>query len=466
MTFDHGNRATLTVDLPGETADSIRNRPVTATVVSDGGSVLAVSPALQAGGEAGSAESVDPRPGSTPSTLLALIGIALAGGFILNLMPCVFPVLSLKLLSFVHGSTADKRQVRRGFTATAAGILLSFLALAGVLAGMKAAGASVGWGIQFQQPMFLAGMSIVLSLFAASQFELLHLAAPSALLTKVSGIAGGTSTTSHFFSGFVATLLATPCSAPLVGTAVGFALSQGTGEILIIFASLGIGMASPYLIVAAFPGIAKFIPRPGPWLAGVKRVFGIALLATAGWLLMVLGEVAGTTLAISIGASLASALAVLGLAKGAPLRMVAGAGAAIAVVIAALAAFTPEHRSPAQQIPWRTFSAHEVQLLVAAGRTVFVDVTADWCITCKINKALVIDGQEVAGRLSSDVVPLRADWTKPDPEIARFLNKYGRYGIPFNIVFGPAAPDGIVLSEFLSTSSVSAAFNDAAARSK
>ncbi|MFZ5679571.1 suppressor for copper-sensitivity B [Bradyrhizobium sp. USDA 4369] len=466
VTFDHGNRATLTVDLPGETADSIRNRPVTATVVSDGGSVLAVSPALQAGGEAGSAESVDPRPGSTPSTLLALIGIALAGGFILNLMPCVFPVLSLKLLSFVHGSTADKRQVRRGFTATAAGILLSFLALAGVLAGMKAAGASVGWGIQFQQPMFLAGMSIVLSLFAASQFELLHLAAPSALLTKVSGIAGGTSTTSHFFSGFVATLLATPCSAPLVGTAVGFALSQGTGEILIIFASLGIGMASPYLIVAAFPGIAKFIPRPGPWLAGVKRVFGIALLATAGWLLMVLGEVAGTTLAISIGASLASALAVLGLAKGAPLRMVAGAGAAIAVVIAALAAFTPEHRSPAQQIPWRTFSAHEVQLLVAAGRTVFVDVTADWCITCKINKALVIDGQEVAGRLSSDVVPLRADWTKPDPEIARFLNKYGRYGIPFNIVFGPAAPDGIVLSEFLSTSSVSAAFNDAAARSK
>jgi suppressor for copper-sensitivity B len=466
VTFDYGNRAMLTVDLPGETADSIRNRPVTATVVSDGGSVLAVSPALQAGGEAGSVASVHTRPGSAPSTLLALIGIALAGGFILNLMPCVFPVLSLKLLSFVHGSTADKRQVRRGFTATAVGILLSFLALAGVLAGMKAAGATVGWGIQFQQPVFLAGMAIVLALFAASQFELLHLAAPSALLTKVSGIAGGTSTTSHFFSGFVATLLATPCSAPLVGTAVGFALSQGTGEILVIFASLGIGMASPYLIVAAFPGIARFIPRPGPWLAGVKRIFGIALLATAGWLLVVLGEVAGTTLALLIGAALASALAVLGLAKGAPPRMVAGAGAAIAVVIAALAAFTPEHRSPAQQVPWRTFSAHELQLLVAAGRTVFVDVTADWCITCKINKALVIDGQEVAGRLSSDVVPLRADWTKPDPEIARFLSKYGRYGIPFNIVFGPAAPDGIALSEILSTSSVSAAFNSAATRSK
>lgn len=466
VTFDHGNRATLAVELPGETANSIRDRTVTATVVSGGESVLAVSPAVRAGESGSLPASADPRPASAPSTLLALIGIALAGGFILNLMPCVFPVLSLKLLSFVHGSTADKREVRRGFTATAAGILLSFLVLAGVLAGMKAAGASVGWGIQFQQPLFLAGMSIVLSLFAASQFDLLHLAAPSALLTKVSGIAGGTSTTSHFLSGFVATLLATPCSAPLVGTAVGFALSRGTGEIMIIFASLGIGMASPYLIVAAFPGIAKVMPRPGPWLAHVKQVFGIALLVTAGWLLMVLGEVAGTMLAISIGAALASALAVLGLAKGAPPRMVGGAGAAIAVVIAALAAFTPHHRSPAQQIPWRTFSAHELHSLVAAGRTVFVDVTADWCITCKINKALVIDGQEVAGRLSSDVVPLRADWTKPDPEIAQFLNEHGRYGIPFNIVFGPGATDGIALSEILSQSSVSAAFNDAAARSK
>jgi suppressor for copper-sensitivity B len=147
--------------------------------------------------------------------------------------------------------------------------------------------------------------------------------------------------------------------------------------------------------------------------------------------------------------------------------MVAGTGAMIAVVIAALSAFTPQHRLSAQaEIPWRTFSAHELQLLVAAGRTVFVDVTADWCITCKINKAFVIERQEVAGRLSSDVVPLRADWTKPDPEITRFLHDHGRFGIPFNIVFGPAAPDGIALSEILSPSSVLAAFNDAAARSK
>jgi suppressor for copper-sensitivity B len=464
VTFDHGNRATLTVDLPGETVDSIRGRSVTATVVSEGKSVLAVSPATEADGVGSRAASVDPGPVSAPSGLLALIGIALVGGFILNLMPCVFPVLSLKLLSFVHGSTADRGQVRRGFAASAAGILVSFLALAGVLAGMKAAGASVGWGIQFQQPVFLAGMAVVLSLFAASQFELLHFVVPPALLTRVSGIAGGTSTTSHFLSGFVATLLATPCSAPLVGTAVGFALSQGTGEILIIFASLGIGMASPYLLIAVFPAMARAVPKPGPWLALVKRLFGIALLATAAWLLLVLGEVAGTPLALSIGAAVASALAALGLSKGAPLRMVAGAGAAVAAVIALLAAFTPQHGWPAQsQIRWRTFSAHELQSLVAAGRTVFVDVTADWCITCKINKALVIDGQEVAGRLSSDVVPMRADWTKPDPEIARFLHEYGRFGIPFNIVFGPGAPDGIALSEILTPSSVSAAFNNAAA---
>jgi suppressor for copper-sensitivity B len=467
VTFDHGNRATLAVDLPGETADGLRKRTVTATVVSGGDSVLAVSPAIEAGGGAGSEASAARQPAPAPSGLLWLVGIALAGGFILNLMPCVFPVLSLKLLSFVDGGTADRGQIRRGFAASAAGIFVSFLALAGVLAGMKAAGAGVGWGIQFQQPVFLAAMAVVLSLFAASQFDLLHLAAPPALLTKVSGIAGGTSTTSHFLSGFVATLLATPCSAPLVGTAVGFALSQGTAEILLIFASLGIGMATPYLFIALFPAVARVVPRPGPWLGLVKRLFGVALLATAGWLLLVLGEVAGISLALSIGVAVAVSLAVLGLMKGATLATVARAGAVVAVIMTALAAFTPQHRpSATAEIPWRAFSAHELQSLVAAGRTVFVDVTADWCITCRINKALAINRPQVAGRLSSDVVPLRADWTRPDPEIARFLQQHGRFGIPFNIVFGPAAPRGIALSEILSTSSVTAAFNDAAARTK
>ena len=467
VTFDDGNRATLSVDLPGTTAADLRKRTVTATVVSGDESVLAVLPAIEAGGSQSSVEPAARQPASAPPGLLWLLGIAFAGGFILNFMPCVFPVLSLKLLSFVHGSTAGRGQVRRGFAASAAGILVSFLVLAGALAAMKAAGASVGWGIQFQQPVFLAGMAIILSLFAASQFDLLHLAAPPALLTKVSGIAGGTSTTSHFLSGFVATLLATPCSAPLVGTAVGFALSQGTAEILLIFASLGLGMAAPYLFVAVFPAVAKAIPKPGPWLGLVKRVFGVALLATAGWLLLVLGEVAGVSLALSIGVAVAVSLAILGLVKGVALARLAGAGAVVVVIMAALAAFAPQHPSSAPaEIPWRTFSAQELRSLVADGRTVFVDVTADWCIACKINKALVINRQQVAGRLLSDVVPLRADWTRPDPEIARFLQQHGRYGIPFNIVFGPAAPRGIALSEILSTSSVTAAFNDAAARTK
>ncbi|EKS42169.1 protein-disulfide reductase DsbD family protein [Afipia broomeae] len=466
VTFEHGNRATLTVNLPGETAESIRTRTVTATIVSDGAAVLAVSPAPQANGGTGATSPVDQPASDIPGGMFALIGIALVGGFILNLMPCVFPVLSLKLLSFIHGSAADRGQVRRGFAATAAGVLVSFLLLAGGLAGMKAAGASVGWGIQFQQPWFLGGMAVVLVLFAADQFGLFSLPVSSGFLTRVSGIAGGSSTTSHFLSGFVATLLATPCSAPLVGTAVGFALSQGTAEIFAIFTALGVGMASPYLLVVAVPAMANVIPRPGPWLAYVKRIFGVALVATAGWLLLVLGEVAGRSFAISLGATLMLGLAALSLLKGAPLKMVATATGTIGLIVAVLAVFAQSQTRNPTEIPWRTFSNSDLHALVGAGRTVFVDVTADWCIACKINKALVIDRQEVAGRLSSDVVPMRADWTRPDTEIAQFMREHGRFGIPFNIVFGPRAPDGIALSEILSTSSVSAAFNEAAAVSK
>ena len=463
VTPERGNRAILTIRLPGETAESISTRSVTATIVSDGAAVLTVSPAPQAVGGGGNTSPTNQPVSDVPGSILALIGIALAGGFILNLMPCVFPVLSLKLLSFVHGSAADRGKVRRGFAASAAGILLSFLLLAGGLAGMKAAGASVGWGIQFQQPWFLGGMAVVLVLFAANQFGLFDVPVSSGFLTRVSGIAGGASTTSHFLSGFVATLLATPCSAPLVGTAVGFALSQGTAEIFTIFTALGVGMASPYLLVVAVPALANVIPRPGPWLAHVKRIFGVALVVTAGWLLLVLGEVAGGMFAISIGAILALGLAVLSLSKGTRPKMVATAAGTIGLVVTVLAAFVhqPQTAHP-NEIPWRAFSSRDLRGLVGAGHTVFVDVTADWCIACKINKALVINRQEVAGRLSSDVVPLRADWTMPDAEIAQFMREHGRFGIPFNIVFGPKAPGGIALSEILSTSSVTAAFEAAA----
>ncbi len=259
----------------------------------------------------------------------------------------------------------------------------------------------------------------------------------------------------------MATLLATPCSAPLVGTAVGFALSQGTAEIVLIFAALGVGMASPYLVVVAFPALASVVPRPGPWLMQVKRLFGLALLASAGWLLVVLAEVTDKSLAIALGATF---IALLALSKRVNPKMVAVAVTAVAVTGAVFALATPRPHAQ-DEIPWRTFSNRDLKALVGAGHTVFVDVTADWCITCKINEALVLKKPEMAERLSSDVVPMRADWTKPHPEIAQFLRQHGRFGIPFNIVFGPGAPNGIALSEILSTSSVSAAFHDAAATS-
>jgi suppressor for copper-sensitivity B len=187
-----------------------------------------------------------------------------------------------------------------------------------------------------------------------------------------------------------------------------------------------------------------------PFALRLKRLFGWALLVSAGWLLVFLAEVTDRSRAIALGATL---IAFLVLWKQAAPKMVAVAVAAIAVAVAVVALATPQPRAR-DEIPWRTFSNRDLQALVGAGRTVFVDVTADWCITCKINKANKL---EVAERLSSDVVPMRADWTKPDTEISQFLGQHGRFGIPFNIVFGPAAPNGIALSEILSTSSVSAA---------
>lgn len=423
------------------------------------------APALPAATEAAATVG---NPSATATGLPALagiLGIAFLGGLILNLMPCVLPVLSLKLLSLAGQGGRAPRQIRLGFLASAAGILASFLVLAGGAIALKAAGGAVGWGIQFQQPLFLVFMVVLLTLFAANLLGFFEIRLPGTVAdaaARAGGEAGHAphGLGGHFATGAFAALLATPCSAPFLGTAVGFALSRGPVEILAVFAALGLGLAAPYLAVAAVPQVARALPRPGRWMIVLKRVLAVALALTAIWLLSVLAVQASAVAAWLVGALMVAVAAFLWgrrrLEGG--LRLASGGAA----VVLAFGAFVLPGRfdAPASasassgSIAWAAFDLAEIDRRVAAGDVVLVDVTADWCITCQANKALVLQRGEVAERLDGDVLPMQADWTRPDPAITAYLESFGRYGIPFNAVYGPGAPEGIPLPELLTPDAV------------
>jgi len=412
--------------------------------------------------------------GADRSSLVVILGLALLGGLILNLMPCVLPVLSIKLLSVVkHGGRAPGR-VRASFLASAAGIVASFLVLAGTAVALKSLGMTVGWGIQFQQPLFLTAMAVVVSLFACNLFGFFEIPMPR-WVQGLAGLGQGAMTAEgaaepslagHFLTGAFATLLATPCSAPFLGTAVGFALSRGAVEITSIFAMLGVGLALPYLAIAAFPALATRLPRPGPWMVTLRRILGLALAGTALWLLSVLATQAGLVPAAAVGVLLTALGIVLWLGHARhmgrlPAPALAGALALAAFVLpAALPA--PDANAVAQQGEaaaedqvWAVLDEGRIAALVAEGKVVFVDVTADWCLTCQINKKLVLEQDPIQAQFDSgSVVAMRGDWTLPSAAISRYLEAFGRYGIPFDAVYGPGLPDGLALPEILTTGAI------------
>lgn len=458
-----GRAARLVIPVRGSPAgrSDLAGLPVTLTLV-DGDRAMERSIALDAG---------LPMPTAAPLAFVTALLVALLGGLILNLMPCVLPVLSLKILSFVGQGGAATGRVRRNFLASAAGIVTSFAGLALALVAAKAAGATVGWGVQFQQPAFLVAMALLVSLFAANLFGWFDISLPTAVSAPAGGPLHEERAGQAFLTGMLATLLATPCSAPFVGTAVGFALAQGPVEIVSIFVALGIGLALPYLAIAAFPRVATWLPRPGAWMNTLRVVLGVALLATAAWLLSVLAAQTGITGAAVLGGVLAVLLGILWWLRRAsgPQRIGGRVALAVVVVVAFLVpgAFTTGSAPPttvAAPDTWKPFDQGAIETLVRSGRVVFVDVTADWCITCQVNKAVVLSRGDVAARLADgSVVPMRADWTRPNAEIAAYLAHFGRYGIPFNVVYGPGAPEGIPLPEILTREAVLGAFDKAQA---
>ena len=454
---------------------TLAGMPLTLTIVNGD---RALEQRIKAPGINATPKPIAPKPLALGLVLL----FALAGGFILNLMPCVLPVLSLKVLSAVGHGGGETRLVRQSFLMTAAGILFSFLALAGMTIALKELGLTLGWGVQFQQPAFLMALVILLTLFAANLWGFFEIHLPRWLADSAGAVAvastqAGAEQSRHtmsyhpklagdFATGALATMLATPCSAPFLGTAVGFALAAGAREILMVFATLGLGMVMPYLAIALFPRLATTLPKPGSWMIDLRRTLGLALALTATWLVWVLAAQITVPFAVLAGLCMTGIVLLLALGPNKVSKKLIRLGlielSVIALGLTAAGSVIPKPLAEVDR-QWLPFDQNELAADVAEGKTVFVDITADWCLTCQANKKFVLSDGALGERLFHDgVIAMQADWTNPDPVIAEFLHKYGRYGIPFNAAFGPGAPDGLILPELLTKEKVMKALDRAA----
>ena len=397
------------------------------------------------------------------SLIKALI-IAFIGGAILNIMPCVLPVLSIKLLSAINHSQSKLGRIRLAFLFTILGIVFSFIVFAGVAVFLKSIGNAVGWGFQFQNPHFLLFLLVVLMIFFANLIGLFEFnfggLLASILNKKITQEEEKKNIfIPNFFSGILAVLLATPCSAPFVGVAISFALSSDSQEIFLIFGSMSLGLALPYLFLIAFPGAVKLMPKPGVWMIRAKQLMAGFLAATAVWLVYILIDNIGFIAAIAAGFLAILILLFFKIVSKINLSRTSFVVEAIVFVALIAATFIIPNRlisldqmiEKTQQENWIKFDESRIADLVKQGKTVIVDITADWCITCKANKLLVLNTSEVKEKLKDpNIVSMRGDLTKPDEMIFNFMRKYNRYGIPFNIVFGPSAPEGVLISELLS----------------
>lgn len=400
-----------------------------------------------------------PSAGKASASLAWFFLLAFIGGVILNVMPCVLPVLTIKFASVVKANEQSSARIRAGFMMSALGVLSFMWALAFVLLAIRAGGGSIGWGIQFQNPYFLTAITAIVTLFAANLFGLFEISLPQSWNTRMAGTGKDGNLWGDFCIGALAAVLATPCSAPFLGTAVTFALAGTAIQTLAIFTALGLGLALPYLLVAIWPATVRALPKPGAWMNKVKWVMGALLVATALWLLSVLAGVIGQTAMLAVAGCMAVIVGLLAAMQSGSTRTVAVAGLLAVSIALPLGFARPTPAEATFDANWIAFAPTEITSMVADGKTVFIDVTADWCLSCKANKALVLDRDPVAKMLEAEgVIAMQGDWTRPDDTILNYLKEHGRFGIPFNIVYGPNAPDGIALPELLTRSAVLDAF--------
>ena len=392
---------------------------------------------IQAGSLAPTSSALDPRDDTSSSAgigLLAAITFAFLGGIILNIMPCVFPILSLKALSFTNGS-AD--QHRRASLVYAGGVILSFMALASVLVAIQQTGRLIGWGFQLQNTGFVIGLAYLFTVMGLSLNGLIHFGTSmmnvGQSLTEQEGDAG------NFFTGVLAVVVASPCTAPFMGTALGYALTQPIVVTLTVFAALGAGMALPMVILSHSSAAVRALPKPGPWMDTAKNVLAFPLYLTSVWLLWVAGNQAGVnTMALALSGLVLLALAAYlygdtHLRKGLSIVLVAGA-VFLAIPSDNKADGSDSSRSLREgQIAW---SASVLDDYIERGDPIFVDVTADWCITCLANEAAVLfTPQMEQAFIDADIPYMIADWTDYDADIGRFVQSHGRSGIPLYVMY-------------------------------
>jgi len=405
--------------------------------------------------------------------VLRALLFALLGGLILNLMPCVLPVLSIKVLGFVQQANEGRRSPLGHGLVFTAGVLMSFWVLAGVLMILRAGGQQLGWGFQLQSPTFLVILSGFMFLFGLNLMGVFEVGTS---LTSVGGGARRAGWSGSFLSGVTATVVATPCTAPFMGSALGFSLAQPAWVGWLIFTALGLGMAAPYVVLSASPALLKFVPKPGRWMETLKQFMGFLLMATVIWLAWVLGVQAGVTavmvllialLALGLGAWVYGRWG--GFAVAAAKRRAAYIVAALLVVVGIVGGVRAVDRTAEKAsvtidsdgaITWEPFSRERVRELRVAGEAVFIDFTAAWCLSCKVNERVAFSSEEVQERFDElDIVALKADWTSRSDEITQALAEYGRNSVPLYVLYGSGEKQPIILPEILTPGIVLDALN-------
>ncbi len=398
--------------------------------------------------------------------VLQMLGFAMIGGLILNVMPCVLPVISLKIFGFVSEAGIEPKKAFRLSMAFSLGIIGCFAALAALVVLLQTAGAQVGWGFQFQDPRFILFISCLVFAFALNLFGVFELSVSAQATKGLAKLAGGEGYGGAFFQGVFATVLATPCTAPFLGTASAFAFAQPGWVTFLVFLFIGLGMAFPYLLLAINPKWLKYLPKPGDWMLRLKQCMGFLLLGTLLWLMWILGQMRGVDAVVELGAILL-VIAILAWIKGAFWTPFSSARSRLLAFIAMvlvllLAGVSYGFVTKPSQLVWQPFSKAALDQALSSGKPVFVDFTADWCITCKTNERFAIDTPRVRQEfLKRNVVALKADWTKGDPEITQVLKKFGRAGVPMYLFYpsGSEETPPVLLPELITSQTVLDALN-------
>ncbi|MEY2479638.1 MAG: hypothetical protein QOI04_565 [Verrucomicrobiota bacterium] len=409
-------------------------------------------------------------PAATCTDILRFLLFGFLGGFILNLMPCVLPVISLKIFGFIQLAGQDRHKIFRSGLAFVVGIFAWFVALALLLIALKAAGREITWAFQFTNAYFVLAMSAVVLIFALNLFGVFEITLPQTATRGVLGWTAREGNAGSFFQGVFATILATPCTAPFLGTALGFAFTQSAVVIMSMFLAIAAGMSAPYLLLSAQPAWLRFLPKPGAWMERVKQLMGFFLLATLVFLLYVLGAQRGLD-AVAWASSFLLIIAIACWMKGAfitPVSTLRAKSIALIVMSILLIAggfyfigekFRVAKVAAAQNPPagdWQHFTPERLQSELAQGRSVFVDFTAAWCLTCKFNEASVLESSEVREAFErGGIVKMKADWTNGDPVITKILKQFGRPGVPLYVLyFANRAHEPFVFPELLTRSMV------------